>query len=202
MFSFPTDNRPTLPTYVSVYGVGDKKPYQAYVHGLMHLLTGTAVAGVNSSIQCYQMNKQQNTSETGHRRWNYVWLNGRQMNGECIRSNVYTQDVISPAFNSETLEIFPDRLAKYAAWTESKWKGTSFKMFVVSSRTQQILTLMFGIFVLLFSLIIVYYCHAHSGVFFADENGEYSPACRSSIPSTDGIPPPPSAYPIANYDAQ
>lgn len=79
------------------------------------------------------------------------------MIGECVRSSVYTIDSISPSFNSDTLDIIHENLNKFALWTESQWKVSSVRLFVVSSPIQQIITLVSGIGIFLFSCILVFF---------------------------------------------
>lgn len=88
------------------------------------------------------------------------------MSGECVKSTVYTVDSISPAFDPESLEIVSEHLDHYSLWTESKWKMSLVRVFVVSSPLQQTITLISGIVLFVVSFIIVYVVNRNFDRFF------------------------------------
>ena len=162
-FTFSVNDEPPFTTYVSVYDKNKSKFLRQYTHALLHYFTGQKIAFTNSS-QCHQLNMSDEVRFQFFiqiftfcfwtvQSYSYLWQNGIQMIGECVRSSVYTIDSISPSFNSDTLDIIHENLNKFALWTESQWKVSSVRLFVVSSPIQQIITLVSGIGIFLFSCI-------------------------------------------------
>ncbi|KPM09438.1 nicastrin-like protein [Sarcoptes scabiei] len=155
------ESHPPYSTYVNVYRsiYRGQKQFNYYVQLALSYLMGDRLN--ITSEQCYHLAHENNS-------YSYRWMIGNDFKGHCIRSTVYNFDSLSPAFDSETLDlIFPlIETSEFPAWTESRWKKSSLRIFVQSSFAQQLSTLIVGIIVLFFSFVIVLICLKHSDLYF------------------------------------
>ncbi|CAF0779580.1 unnamed protein product [Rotaria sp. Silwood1] len=69
----------------------------------------------------------------------------------CVRSYVRSMSSISPAF---TIDNYDLSQTTYPAWTESRWTTISLRLFVIPTRTHEIITLVIGILLLSISFIV------------------------------------------------
>jgi hypothetical protein len=71
----------------------------------------------------------------------------QSFSGYCVRSYIRSVSSMSPAFVVENYDLSQ---TTYPAWTESRWAIVSLRLFIIPTRTHEIVTLVIGI--LLFSI--------------------------------------------------
>uniref|UniRef100_A0A7M4F4S1 Nicastrin n=1 Tax=Crocodylus porosus TaxID=8502 RepID=A0A7M4F4S1_CROPO len=100
--------------------------------------------------------------------YEYSWVQGpRDPNSTsripfCVRSTVHLSKALSPAF-----ELKQWGSTEYSTWTESRWKDIRARIFLVASRELEIITLVVGIAILVFSLLATYFINAKADVLFS-----------------------------------
>ncbi|KAH9511768.1 hypothetical protein DERF_010201 [Dermatophagoides farinae] len=143
---------PPYPSYVSVYQADPRtKILRQYIRRILNYFTGENMHVAFD--KCVSMAN----SDPYH---TYLWQMGQSLLGECVRSNVFTVDCVSPAFDGQTLDIrksFVDH-NEYAAWTESKWDAVSLRIFVQPNPLQQYLIVITGVVIsIVFVTLFVYF---------------------------------------------
>ncbi|KAM4644558.1 nicastrin isoform 2-T2 [Amazona ochrocephala] len=126
-------------------------------------LTGTVVNFTKD--ECLNPEKSPN-SET--EMYDYAWVQGSLDPNStsrvpyCVRSTVHLSKALSPAF-----ELRQWGSTEYSTWTESRWKEIRARIFLVASRELEIITLVVGIAILVFSLLATYFINAKADVLFS-----------------------------------
>ena len=72
--------------------------------------------------------------------------------GYCVRSYVRTIQSTSPAFVIDSYDLSQ---TTYPAWTESRWASISLRLFLIPSRTHEIITLIVGVLLLSISFLVL-----------------------------------------------
>ncbi|XP_036778630.2 nicastrin [Manis pentadactyla] len=99
--------------------------------------------------------------------YEYVWVQGPLDSNKtdrlprCVRSTARLARALSPAF-----ELRQWSSTEYSTWTESRWKDIRARIFLIASKELELITLMVGFAVLVFSLIVTYGINAKAGVLF------------------------------------
>ena len=70
----------------------------------------------------------------------------------CVRSYIRSSSSVSPAFYSVDYDL---SLTEYPAWTESRWSTVSVRLFIIPSRTREIITLLVGLGLFLISFVVL-----------------------------------------------
>lgn len=110
---------------------------------------------------------------------------GEKNKGDCMRSNVFTVDCLSPAFDSQTLDIRKSYVDQneYAIWTESKWDSVNLRIFVQPNPWQKYFIFIFGLFIsIIFSTLFFFFKHNFDDYF---ESTIDTPNCNLTPESTD-----------------
>ncbi|KAG2457549.1 NICA protein, partial [Polypterus senegalus] len=99
--------------------------------------------------------------------YDYIWIQGSMpLNGSdpvpyCVRSTVRLSDAVSPAFDLKQYGAL-----NYSTWTESRWKEIKARIFLVSSKELEMLTLAIGIAILVISLLVTYFISTKADILF------------------------------------
>ncbi|XP_003466619.2 nicastrin isoform X1 [Cavia porcellus] len=99
--------------------------------------------------------------------YEYSWVQGPLNSNEtdrlprCVRSTARLARALSPAF-----ELSQWSSTEYSTWTESRWKDIRARIFLIASKELELITLMVGFGILVFSLIITYCINAKADVLF------------------------------------
>ncbi|XP_010562441.1 PREDICTED: nicastrin isoform X3 [Haliaeetus leucocephalus] len=126
-------------------------------------LTGTVVNLTKE--ECLNPEK---TPSSEKELYEYAWVQGSlEPNSTsrvpyCVRSTVHLSKALSPAF-----ELRQWGSTEYSTWTESRWKEIHARIFLVASKELEIITLVVGIAILIFSLIATYFINAKADVLFS-----------------------------------
>ncbi|XP_074931391.1 nicastrin [Phalacrocorax aristotelis] len=100
--------------------------------------------------------------------YEYAWVQGSLDPNStsrvpyCVRSTVHLSKALSPAF-----ELRQWGSTEYSTWTESRWKEIRARIFLVASKELEIITLVVGIAILIFSLLATYFINAKADVLFS-----------------------------------
>ncbi|XP_062843896.1 nicastrin [Trichomycterus rosablanca] len=100
--------------------------------------------------------------------YSYEWVSGpaseNHTTGEpfCVRSSVFLTKAKSPAF-----ELREYGSKEYSTWTESRWKRTDARIFLIASPQLEMLTLGVGIAILLVSLLLTYFISSKAELLFS-----------------------------------
>lgn len=73
--------------------------------------------------------------------------------GYCIRSYLRSTQSMSPAFAIGDYDLAQ---TTFPTWTESRWSAVSLRLFIIPSRTHEIITLIIGILLLSVSFIVLF----------------------------------------------
>ncbi|XP_074785067.1 nicastrin [Athene noctua] len=126
-------------------------------------LTGTVVNLTKE--ECLNPEK---TPSSEKELYEYAWVQGSlEPNSTarvpyCVRSTVRLSKALSPAF-----ELRQWGSTEYSTWTESRWKEIRARIFLVASKELEIITLVVGIAILIFSLLTTYFINAKADVLFS-----------------------------------
>ncbi|NXA27892.1 NICA protein, partial [Ibidorhyncha struthersii] len=126
-------------------------------------LTGTVVNLTKE--ECLNPEK---TPSSEKEMYEYAWVQGSLDPNStsrvpyCVRSTVHLSKALSPAF-----ELRQWGSTEYSTWTESRWKEIRARIFLVASRELEIITLVVGIAILIFSLLATYFINAKADVLFS-----------------------------------
>uniref|UniRef100_A0A8B9S4C1 Nicastrin n=1 Tax=Apteryx owenii TaxID=8824 RepID=A0A8B9S4C1_APTOW len=126
-------------------------------------LTGTVVNLTKE--ECLNPEK---TPHTEKEMYEYAWVQGSLDPNSttrvpyCVRSTVRLSKALSPAF-----ELREWGSTEYSTWTESRWKEIRARIFLVASKELEIITLVVGIAILIFSLLATYFINAKADVLFS-----------------------------------
>ncbi|XP_062453768.1 nicastrin isoform X2 [Rhea pennata] len=126
-------------------------------------LTGTVVNLTKE--ECLNPEKTPNTEKE---MYEYAWVQGSLDPNStsrvpyCVRSTVHLSKALSPAF-----ELRQWGSTEYSTWTESRWKEIRARIFLVASKELEIITLVVGIAILIFSLLATYFINAKADVLFS-----------------------------------
>ncbi|KAL1110592.1 hypothetical protein AAG570_008120 [Ranatra chinensis] len=137
---------------------GTKAPLPLYV-GVAHspnrltTLTGLILASLTSPV--VNVTSKECTNKQDLEKFNsLIWMNGDSGAGECINTTLKFSPAVSPAFQ---IEDYDWSSGKYSTWTESVWQDISVVMFMKPSRTQEFVTLAFGLSTMFISIGIIYW---------------------------------------------
>ncbi|XP_060053665.1 nicastrin isoform X2 [Erinaceus europaeus] len=139
---------PTNTTYVVQYALAN--------------LTGTVVDLTRE--QCQDPSKAPSENKDIYE---YSWvqgpldINSTERLPQCVRSTVRLARALSPAF-----ELKQWGSKEYSTWTESRWKDISARIFLIASKELEFITLMVGLGILIFSLVVTYCINAKADVLF------------------------------------
>ncbi|NXP73353.1 NICA protein, partial [Ramphastos sulfuratus] len=126
-------------------------------------LTGTVVNLTKE--ECLSPEK---SPSTDRELFDYSWVQGSlEPNSSsrlpfCVRSTVHLSKALSPAF-----ELRQWGSTEYSTWTESRWKDIRARIFLVASKELEIITLVVGVAILLFSLLATYFINAKAEILFS-----------------------------------
>ncbi|NXW64991.1 NICA protein, partial [Eurystomus gularis] len=126
-------------------------------------LTGTVVNLTKE--ECLNPEK---TPSSEREMYDYTWVQGSlEPNSTsrvpyCVRSTVHLSKALSPAF-----ELRQWGSTEYSTWTESRWKEIRARIFLVATKELEIITLVVGIVILVFSLLATYFINAKADVLFS-----------------------------------
>ncbi|NXI56435.1 NICA protein, partial [Chloroceryle aenea] len=126
-------------------------------------LTGTVVNLTKEECQ-----SPEKTPSTERELYEYAWVQGSLDPNStarvpyCVRSTVHLSKALSPAF-----ELRQWGSTEYSTWTESRWKEIRARIFLVASKELEIITLVVGISILVFSLLATYFINAKAAVLFS-----------------------------------
>ncbi|XP_042295200.1 nicastrin [Sceloporus undulatus] len=126
-------------------------------------LTGTRLNDSITKEQCQNLGKASKDDL-----YEYTWAQGSPYPNAtsprkpfCVRSTVRLALATSPAFELEDWGSL-----EYSTWTESRWKELHARIFLVSSKQLEIITLVIGIAILIVSFIATYFINAKADVLF------------------------------------
>uniref|UniRef100_A0A8B9BTK5 Nicastrin n=1 Tax=Anser brachyrhynchus TaxID=132585 RepID=A0A8B9BTK5_9AVES len=133
------------------------------VHYVLANLTGTVVNLTKE--ECLNPDKTPNAEKE---LYDYAWVQGSLDPNSttrvpyCVRSTVRLSKALSPAF-----ELRQWGSTEYSTWTESRWKEIRARIFLVASKELEIITLVVGIAILVFSLLATHFINAKADVLFS-----------------------------------
>lgn len=137
--TYPTSSSVTFPfvKYVLAYFLRDRTFDEKFLN----------------QSQCQDLGQTDGTSS-------YIYVTGYQpsiQSGQnyssyCVRLYLRSAQSMSPAFSIEDYDLASTR---YPAWTESRWSTVSLRLFVIPSRTREIMTLIVGILLFTLSFVIL-----------------------------------------------
>lgn len=114
--------------------------------------------------QCQDPSKSPNENKD---LYEYMWVQGPLNSNKtdrlprCVRSTARLARALSPAF-----ELGQWGSTEYSTWTESRWKDIHARIFLIASKELEIITLVVGFGVLIFSLVVTYCINAKADVLF------------------------------------
>ncbi|NXN26790.1 NICA protein, partial [Nycticryphes semicollaris] len=126
-------------------------------------LTGTVVNLTKE--ECLNPDR---TPSSEREMYDYAWVQGSLDPNStarvpyCVRSTVQLSKALSPAF-----ELRQWGSTEYSTWTESRWKEIRARIFLVASKELEIITLVVGVVILVFSLLTTYFINAKADVLFS-----------------------------------
>jgi hypothetical protein len=77
-------------------------------------------------------------------------VSGRIYSGYCVRSYIQSADSSSPAFSISGYDLSQ---TTYPQWTESRWSTISLRLFIIPTRTHEIVILVIGLLLLIIPFI-------------------------------------------------
>ncbi|XP_053561121.1 nicastrin isoform X2 [Bombina bombina] len=132
-------------------------------------LTGTMVNFTQE--QCQNPDK---ATDAQKELYDYFWVQGPLDSNTttrvpfCVRSTVRSHLAESPASELEDWAS-----TEYSTWTESRWKQTKARIFLLPSHQLEVMTLLVGITVLLVSLVATFFINAKADILFSSaQDGE------------------------------
>jgi hypothetical protein len=81
--------------------------------------------------------------------------------GYCVRSYIRSASSISPAFAMENHDLSQ---TTYPAWTESRWTIISLRLFIIPTRTHEIVTLATGILLFSISFLVLFFLRYYTKI--------------------------------------
>lgn len=92
---------------------------------------------------------------------------GKKRQGWCIKSSAQMTPALSPAFQTDDYDM---KSGKYSTWSESRWEneGLSVRLFLVPSRQLEVSIFAAGVVVLVFSMLLVYWCGINANHIFTN----------------------------------
>ncbi|NXI45574.1 NICA protein, partial [Galbula dea] len=133
---------------------------------VQHVLANLTGSVVNLTKEECQSPEKTPSSEK--EMYEYAWVQGSlEPNSSarvpfCVRSTVHLSKALSPAF-----ELRQWGSTEYSTWTESRWKEIRARIFLVASKELEIITLVLGITILIFSLLATYFINSKADVLFS-----------------------------------
>jgi hypothetical protein len=79
--------------------------------------------------------------------------NEQSFSGYCVRSYIRSVQSISPAFIIKDYDLSQ---TTYPAWTESRWTTISLRLFIIPTRTHEIVTFIIGILLFSISFVVLF----------------------------------------------
>lgn len=138
------------------------------VYYVLANLTGSRLNESITKEECQNMDKP-----SAGDLYQYAWVQGSpEPNATsprkpyCVRLTVRLSSATSPAFELEDWGS-----SEYSTWTESRWKELHARIFLVSSRQLEIVTLIVGIVILIVSFVATYFINAKADVLFSPPAG-------------------------------
>lgn len=168
----PQEESESNALYVSVPGNGKRQVLVSYLQRILFKQTGVVEETALNDTACYALREQDT-------RFEYYWMLGPQLTGECVKSVTYTTRAMSPAFSDDSTE--KDWAAKeYSSWTESVWSSPEIKIFLKPSPTTEWLLIVMGALVTVISFFIIYNIDKNSKKWFNSR----PPSSRTSFDRT------------------
>lgn len=94
----------------------------------------------------------------------YQWIKGlNESDSRCVQTPVWLSPALSPAFHLRDLSS-----REYSTWTESRWKEISARIYLVSSKQLEIITLVTGLAILSLSLLVTFVLSRKSDILFSN----------------------------------
>uniref|UniRef100_V9KKG2 Nicastrin n=1 Tax=Callorhinchus milii TaxID=7868 RepID=V9KKG2_CALMI len=96
--------------------------------------------------------------------YSYFWIDGdaNKTESHCVQAYVWLTKAQSPAFH---LKDYTSRA--FSTWTESRWKDISARIYLVSSKQLEIITLVTGIGILALSFLVTFLLSSKSDILFS-----------------------------------
>ncbi|CAF3076566.1 unnamed protein product [Rotaria sp. Silwood2] len=88
-------------------------------------------------------------------------INKNLFSGYCVRSYLRSVQSISPAFVIENYDLSQ---TTYPAWTESRWTAISLRLFIIPTRTHEIVTLIIGILLTFISFCVLFFLRYYTKI--------------------------------------
>ncbi|KAK6634077.1 hypothetical protein RUM44_004685 [Polyplax serrata] len=154
----------------------DDKPYSVYVGVLSNsnvtTLTGLTLAWLTGErVQKNRTACHNNETDLSRQ---YFWMADEDDQGVCVESLMNYSLAQSPAF---VIKDYDWTSQEYSTWTESVWQEKmSARAFIKPSRKQEILSLLSGLLVFIFSFVIVYFISSKANILF-NQQALRSAAC-------------------------
>jgi hypothetical protein len=86
---------------------------------------------------------------------------GQSFSGYCVRSYIRSNQSISPAFVIENYDL---SRTTYPAWTESRWTTISLRLFLIPTKTHEIVTFLTGVVLFSVSFIVLAYLRRYTTI--------------------------------------
>ncbi|CAF1000453.1 unnamed protein product [Rotaria sp. Silwood1] len=88
-------------------------------------------------------------------------INENAFSGYCVRTYIRSVQSISPAFVIENYDLSQ---TTYPAWTESRWTTISLRLFIIPTRTHEIITLIIGILLTSISFCVLFFLRYYTKI--------------------------------------
>ncbi|RWS25293.1 Nicastrin-like protein [Leptotrombidium deliense] len=118
------------------------------VYRLLTNFTGKAITGYSKEM-CSDLNKSNSSNA-------YEWIPKYKLstsNGSCVVSSCFLTEALSPAFIDGESNWNSN---EYSTWTESVWRSSGARIFLMPSLWKELFTLITGIVIFTLSFIIVF----------------------------------------------
>jgi hypothetical protein len=151
--SFDSFNETSLPFSINTYPISTTPTFPFVQNVLSYFLRDRAYDSLNlTETAC----KERGNNDTFR---SYIYVSGyspsitseQSFAGYCVRSYLRSASSNSPAFAIDSYDLSN---TTYPAWTESRWTTISLRLFIIPTRTHEVVTLVIGILMLSISFIV------------------------------------------------
>jgi hypothetical protein len=153
--SFNSFNQISLPFSINTYPISTTPTFPFIQNVLSYFLRDRSYDSKNlTETSCNELANNDSFCS-------YTYVNGylpsimseQSFPGYCVRSYLRSGDSSSPAFVIDNYDLSQ---TTYPQWTESRWSTISLRIFIIPTRTHEIVTLVIGLLLLVISFIVFF----------------------------------------------
>ncbi|XP_066991287.1 nicastrin [Anabrus simplex] len=130
------------------------------------MLTGQTLAYLTGEFTNHTEEQCHNNPQ--YQIFQYLWVNGPNETGMCVKTTMNYSTATSPAFE---ISDYDWTSGQYSTWTESVWQELSVRIFLKPSPYHENLIFSIGTVVLILSFVVVYFLNARSHILFGNTLG-------------------------------